>query len=135
MPYAARLTTRLRDHREHHLPIELDAALDENWVVVQHRADVVLARDVRWGQHRDDAGRSAHRIEIEAKQLPRCDGRAADRDVQQPFRLANVVDKGGAAGHMLRRGIMPQRPAHDAQAQFLRAAVKLKRHRPPPGIR
>ena len=53
------------------LPVELDRAVGEERIVVQHRADVVLAGNVRGGQHRDDAGRGAHRVEVDAEQSAR----------------------------------------------------------------
>ena len=124
---ARRASPRVSRHDgEHDLAVELDLSVDEHRIVVQHRADVVLAGNVGGGEHRDHAGRGAHRIEIDAEQLPGRDRRAADRDMQQPLRLADVVDEGRAAGDMLRRGVVAHRAAHDAQPQFLGAAVKLK---------
>jgi hypothetical protein len=122
----------LRHHGEHDLAVKLDLARDEHRVVAGDRADIVLARNVGCGQHRDDAGRGAHRGEVDAEQLARRNRRAADRDVKQAFGLAHVVDEGGAAGDVLRRGVVAHRAAHDAQPQFLGAAVKLHRHPPPP---
>ena len=78
----------------------------EHRIVAGDRADIVLAGNVGGGQHRDHAGRRAHRVEIEPSDLPARDRRAADRDVQRAFRLADVVDVGRAARDMLRRGVM-----------------------------
>ena len=98
---APRLPARLRDDGECNLPVELDAPVDEYRIVVHHGADVVRAGNVPRGQHRDDAGRGAHRIEVHAEQLTGCDRHAADRDMQQPFGLAHVVDEGRGAGDVL----------------------------------
>ena len=130
---AARLAAGPRHHREHDLAVELD--LLRRRTPDRRRAigaDVVLAGDVGRGQHRDHAGRGAHRIEIDAEQLPGRDRRAADRDVQQALGLADVVDEGRAARDVLGGRVMPQRAAHDAQPQLLGAAVRQRRHRPPP---
>ena len=132
---APRFAARLRHHRERDLPVKLDASFDEDRIVVQHRPDIVLAGNVCGGEHSDHAGRGAHRIEIDAKQLPDGYRRTADRDMQQAFRLPHVVHEGRGPGDMLGRRVMAQRAPHHAQAQFLRAAVKLKRHPPPPGSR
>jgi len=127
---AACLAARLRHNGEHDLTVKFDIAADEDRIVMQHRADIVLARDVRRGQHRDHARRRLHGCEIDAHQLAGRDRRAADRDVQQAFGLADIVDEGRAAGDMLCRRVVPHRAAHDTQPQCLVAAVKLHRHWP-----
>ena len=133
---AARLLARLRHHGEHHLAVELDLAVGEHRIVAGDRADIVLAGNIRGGQHRDDAGRGAHRVEIDAEQLPGRDRRAADRDVQQPFRLADVVDEGRAAGDVLRRGVVAQSARRTTRSRNSSARrSSCSRHRPPPGSR
>ena len=129
---AARFLARLRHHGEHDLTMKLDVTRHEDRVVARNGADIIYARNVGRRQHRDHAGRRAHRLEVHPKQLPGRDRCAADRDMQQPLGFADVIDEGGIAGDMLRRGIMPHRAAHDAQPHLLRAAVRQYRHRPPP---
>jgi hypothetical protein len=122
----------LRHHGEHDLAMELDFARDEHRVVTRNGADVVDARYIRGGQHRDDAGRCAHCVQVHSEQLSGRHRRAADRDMQQPLGFADVVDEGGAAGDMFRRGIVPHRAAHDAQPHLFGTKIRLGRHWQPP---
>ena len=75
--------------------------------------DVVLAGNVGGGQHRDDARRGAHGGKIESAQgAARLVGHA-DRDMQRPVRLADVVDIGRRAADVQARRIMRQRLVDD----------------------
>ena len=56
-------------------------------VVLADRADVVLAGDVRRRQHVDDAGRRAHRVEVDRHDLGMRHGRQAEIGVQRARRL------------------------------------------------
>ena len=51
---------RLGDDQEDRLPDELHLGSGENGIVVEDRAEVVLARNVRRGEDRHDARRGAH---------------------------------------------------------------------------
>ena len=90
-------------------------SVGEHRIVAHHRADIVLAGNVGGGQHRDDAGRGAHGVEIERSDPPARDRRAADRDVQRALRLADVVDVDGGAGDMRGAESCAVGTAHDAQ--------------------
>ena len=57
--------------REHRLAGELDGLVREDRIVVLDRADVVHAGNVGGGDHRDHAGRRAHRGKVEAAQACR----------------------------------------------------------------
>ena len=75
--------------------------------------DVVLAGNVGRGQHRDNAGRRAHRAEIEARHHAAGPVRHADGDMQRPLGLADVVDIGRRALHVQPSGIVRQRLVND----------------------
>ncbi len=104
-----------RDDREQGLAVEGDVALDEHRIVAEGGRDVVLAGNVRRGQHRDDAGRGADRGQVEQEQAAAGLRRAADGDVQRAFGLADVVDVLRRALHVLDRGIVRQRLPDMAQ--------------------
>jgi hypothetical protein len=109
-----------------------DACGGEDRIVVQHRSDIVGARNIRRGQHRHHPRRGAHRIEVHAEQLPGRDRCAADRDVQQSLGLTDIVDEDGAARDMFRRGVVAHRAAHDTQPHLFRSQIRLYRHPRPP---
>ena len=96
---------------EKRLAVEADLALDEKRIVAEGRRDVVLARDVRGRQYRDDARKRAHRIEIERQQSAARDRRLADGDMQGSVRFADIVDVVGRALHMLDAEIVRKRLA------------------------
>ena len=66
---AARLLDRGGGDREDRLPGVFDDALGEQRIAREDRADVVAARHVRRGDHRDHARRRAHRVEVHAHDL------------------------------------------------------------------
>lgn len=105
------LDTRRRD-REHRLPGELDAAVREDRVVAQDRADVVDAGDVGRHDHVDDARRCAHVVEMDGAQAAVRDRRDAERGVERAARLGEVVGVRGLAGGVQRRRVVRQRRAH-----------------------
>ena len=108
---AARRVARCRGDGEHRLADELDELRRQQRVVVAtSRADVVLARDVGGGQHvrRRRARRGLapdRRLRILRMRL----GREAERSVQQPCRLGQVVDVGRLAGDVAAGAVMGAR--------------------------
>ena len=83
------LVARLGDHDEQHLAVEHDLAFGDQRVVADLLgADVVAAGNVLRGQHRDDAGRGAHRLEVERGHAAGGDGRIARRQMQRAGRRA-----------------------------------------------
>ena len=107
-----RRVARLGDDREHRLAVELHLAHREDRVVVlAHRADVVH-RHVRRGQHADDPGRRANRIEVDRKDLRVRPVRQPEIGVQRPHRLADVVGIFRRAGHVLVRRVVSLRRVH-----------------------
>ncbi len=134
-PPAAHLAG-LRHHGEHDLIVEFDGLVGEDRVVVQHRPDIVLAGNIGRGQHQHDAGRGAHRVEIDRLEPPPRDRRAAERDMQRPLRLADVVDIGCRAADVPDRGIVRRRRADDAQRRrFQFGGITERPHGRPPGCR
>lgn len=80
----------------------------EQLVVVDHRADVVLAGDVLGGQHQHHAGRGADGREIQLGDLRMRAGAHAQVHVQQTGRLGNVVDIDRRARYVARGAVMRQ---------------------------
>ena len=103
--------------------MKLDFVFGEHRIVALDRADVVDAGNISRGQNRDDAGRSAHRIEIELRDPPARGRRAADGDVQRSFRLADVVDIDCVAADMANGGIVTSAARIDAQRRLLQSCV------------
>jgi hypothetical protein len=79
-------------HGKHHLPMEFDRAVGKNRVVMGDRPDIVGAGDIRRGEHRDDARRRPHRIEVQPHDFSARDRRSAERHMQGALGLAHVVD-------------------------------------------
>ncbi len=96
------LMTGSRRDREQWLAGILDhPGREHRLVAAMGRADVVGARNILGGQHRDNARRPAHRIEIEPRDPCVCPGADAEIDVQQPRGLRQVVDVARLAADML----------------------------------
>ena len=92
---APRFVARSRDDGEQRLAVNTGSPRSANsGSSLEDRRDVVVAGNVGGGQHRDDAGRGAHRVEIERAQLARRLVGPADRDMQRPCGFADVVDIG-----------------------------------------
>jgi hypothetical protein len=83
-------------------------AVGEQLVVVDHRADVVLAGDVLGGQHQHHAGRGAHGRQVHRtiRRGPSC---SAQMDVQHAGRLGHVVDIDRRARDVAQGAVMRQR--------------------------
>jgi hypothetical protein len=103
---------------EHHLIVKFDGLVHEHGVIARNRAHVVPARDIGSGQHRDNARRTPHGIEVDAGDAAARGRRAAHCNVQSPSGFAQVINIGGAAGHMAHCGIVPDRYANDAQRRL-----------------
>jgi hypothetical protein len=106
----ARRAHRGRDHREQRLARVLDDIHGEDRVVMHHGSVIVLARDVRGGQYRDDARCRADRVQIHPADAGMSAFGGADCGMQRALGQRNVV------------GI--ERPARDVQA---RALMRLRR--------
>ena len=95
-----------RRHGEDRLAVELDDLLGEDRVVVlADRADVVVV-DVGRGQHVDDAGRGADRVEVDRDDLGVGGVGEAEVGVQRADRLGDVVGVFGEAGDVLVRRVV-----------------------------
>ena len=105
----ARLIARARDDREQSLAVEHNLIEGEQRLIGEDRRDVVLARNIRRGQNRDDARGAADCLEAQALQFAGGLIGHADRDMQRARGLANVVDVSRRALDMQARGIMRQR--------------------------
>ena len=115
------LVAGLGDHDEQHLAVEHDLALgDERVVADALGADVVAAGDVGGGQHVDDAGRGAHRVEIERGDAAGGDGRIARCQMQRGGRQRHVVGVVGGAGDMLDGAVVGDRLADDGKLLLAR---------------
>ena len=96
----------LGDDREDRLAVELDGLLGEDRVVVlADRADVVV-RDVGGGQHVDDAGGGADRVEVDRDDLGVGLVGEPEVGVQGADRLGDVVGVLGEAGDVLVRRVV-----------------------------
>ena len=82
----SRLLHRLRDHGEQRLTGILDGVLGEDRIVVHHGAVIVLARNVRRGEHRNDTWRCTHTAQIDSTQPCMCALADADRRMQRALR-------------------------------------------------
>ncbi len=87
-------------HGKQRLADMFDQLARQHRVTRKDRADVGMPRHVTHGQHRDHAGVGAHGRQIDA-QHPRMGLFAvAHRRVQNAFRLGQVIDVAGGAGHV-----------------------------------
>ena len=86
-----------------------DLAVGEQPVVMDDRADIVLAGNVGGGEDGDDAGRGPHRVEIERQQGRMAFGGMAEGEVEQARRLGQIVDIGRGAGDMEVGAVVRQR--------------------------
>ena len=109
---AARLLARLRHHGKHRLAQIADLAVAEDRVVVQHRAAVVLAGNVRGREHAHHAGHGAHGGQVAVQQPARGHGGEAERAVQRAGQLGDVVGVGRGAGHVQLGRFMRAAHAH-----------------------
>ena len=126
---AARLIARARDDREQSLTVEQDLIEGEQRLIGENRRNVVLARNIRRRQDRDDARGRAHRLQAEALQLAGGLAGHADRDMQRARGLADVVDVGRCALNVQARGIMRQRLVNDrGRGRFEDGQVIIRRH-------
>ena len=118
----ARLVASGRDDGENRLIVEQNLLVGEQRLVGERRRNVVPARDVGGGEHGDDALGGAHRGKIEPAQRPARLVGQADRDVQRPGGLADVVDIGRGAADVQARRIMGERLVDDRRLDFERDA-------------
>ncbi len=109
----ARLVAIARDDREQGLAVEQDLIEGEQRLVGENWRNVVLARDIRRRQDRDDPGRAPHRLQAQAFQFAGGLIGHADRDMQRARGLADVVDISRRALNMETGGIMGQRFVND----------------------
>ncbi len=112
---AARLLIGLRHHAEDRLADIFDHLVGEQRVVAEHRADVVLAGNVARGQHGDDAGGRAHRIQVDGRDLGVSVLGGAELHVDQTRRLQHVVDISRGAGDVPSSTVVRNRVAHHMQ--------------------
>ena len=110
----ARRVDRLGDDEEDRLAEELDLAGGEDRIVVQDRPDVVLARNVRGGEDRDDAGRGAHAGEIHRPDAGVGAPRQPERGVQRAARFEDVVGVRRLARDVQMRAVVAHRLAGGA---------------------
>ena len=86
-----------------------DFAVGEQAIVMDDRADIVLAGDVAGGEDGDDAGRDPHRVEIQRDERGVAVGGVAEGEVEQAGRLGQIVDIGGGAGDVEVGAVVRQR--------------------------
>jgi hypothetical protein len=96
----ARLSARARDHGEDGLADVAQLAVGQDRIVVQDRPAVVVAGDVGGREHVDDARHGTDPVQSHRAQAPVRDRRQAEGGVQRAGQLGDVVDVGGAAGHV-----------------------------------
>ena len=94
------------NHREHRLADVMHFTVGKNGIVVDDRAAVVAARNIRRGEHRHHARHRGHGSEIDAADA--CVGlcRQAKRGMQGAGQLRDVVDIGRLAGHVQVGGLV-----------------------------
>ncbi len=105
----ARLVARARGDCEQRLAVEHHILFDEQRLIGKNRRNIVLARNIRRRQNRDDARSATDRLQAQALQFAGGLIGHADRDMQSARGLANVVDVSRRALDMQARGIMRQR--------------------------
>jgi hypothetical protein len=109
---APRGVVRLGEHGEHRLADVLDEAVGENRIVMDDRAAIVDAGNVRRDDHGDDAGGAAY-----GRQVHRADprmrvAREAQGRVQRARQFGNIVGVRGATGDVqVRRFVRAGWPA------------------------
>ena len=86
-----------------------DLVLGEEPVVVEDRADIVLAGDVGGGEDRDHARGGADRGQIEAGQPRMAVGGEAEGEVERAGRLGQIVDIARAARDMALGAVVAER--------------------------
>jgi hypothetical protein len=120
---AARLLTGSGGNGEHHLAVKFHTAVRKHRVVSHDRAHVVAAGISAAGQHRDDAGRRSHSIEVDAGDDAARGRRAAGCDVERSCGFPQIIHIEGAAADMADRRVVPGRHADDAQRGLIRAGI------------
>ena len=113
---------RRRRDSEQRVPGVLGDVLDEDRVVRNDRAEVVVARDVGSQQCVDDTARFTHFIEIDLADARMRMFAHADRDMQQVTRLRQVVGVGSLARDVQHGAVVRQRLA-DGTGRLLRGAL------------
>jgi hypothetical protein len=108
-----------------------DLVLGQQRLVMDDRADIVFAGYVGGGQHGDDAGRGAHRVQVERKQGGMAFGGMAEGAMEQARRLRQVVDIGGGARDMEVGAVVRQWPVHLGRARPWRRGGAVSHSRPP----
>ncbi len=111
---AARLVDGVGDDHEHRLPDALHEAGREDRIVVEHRAEVVLARNVVGGDHVHHAGGGAHGREVHRHDPGMGPLREPEGRMDRAARLADVVDVGRLAGDVQVRRLVADRLADAA---------------------
>ena len=86
-----------------------DLPFREELVVVKHRTDIVLARNVGGGEDRDHARRGADFGEVEPGEPCVAVGREAEGEMQRSGRLGQIVDIARAAGDMALGAVVAKR--------------------------
>jgi hypothetical protein len=129
----AGLFARFGDHCEERLAVEPDPiGREDRLVMAMRRGDVVGAGNIGRRQHRNDAGRGTHRIEIERGELPMGDPAQAEIGVKQAFRRGDVVDVEGLAGDMLGCGVVDAGTAdRPGLGDDVELAARVSHGRPP----
>jgi hypothetical protein len=97
--------------------VERDDVLRQDRVIAHGRAAIIATRNVGGGYDPNDAWRRTDRVETQPRDTTMRKGRAADCDVERPFRLADIVDIYGGAADMAHGGVMGDRDAHDTSQQ------------------
>ena len=108
---AARIVMRIGDHDEQRLADILDQSVGKNRIVMDDRAAVIEAGNVRSDQHGDHAGRGLHGSEIDGRERGMRLLRQAQRGMQRAVEFRDIVDIGGASQHMQRGGLVRMRAA------------------------
>ncbi len=104
---AARLIAGFGDHGKDRLAPEPHLGFGKDRIVVAlDRADVVLAGNVGGGQHVDNAGRRAHRVQIQRGDAAVRAGRQPQIGMQRAFGQRQVVGVIRATGDVFPRGIV-----------------------------
>ena len=98
-------------------------AIGEDRIIVEDRATIVVAGDVIRGDYRDHAGRGAHRVEIDFADSRVRFAAEAERDIQRPRELGDIVDISRIARHVQGCGFMRNRRSRGGLPGLLTRAL------------
>jgi hypothetical protein len=109
----------LRHHDEDRLVVKRDAVCRQDGIIASvYRTGIVAPGDIGRGEHANNSGSGAHRCEVnrfDSTARNRC---TADREMQRPFGLADIIDIDRTAADVTHRRVMRRGHADSARRSF-----------------